>query len=55
MDDVEKGALLRVQNYEKNLQDKTWLEQAQNPCAAQDDKLSQNLKQNQSEKNNMYV
>lgn len=49
VDDVEERALLRVENYEHDLEEKVWLVQPKDPGTAQDDELGHNLKQHQSE------
>ena len=51
MDDEEEGALLGVKEDEEDLEEKIWLVQAQNPGAAQDDKLGQDLEHDQSANN----
>lgn len=47
MDNEEEGALLGVKNDEHDPKEKIHLVQTQNPGAAQYDKLSHNLEQNQ--------
>lgn len=47
MDDEKEGALLGVKNYEEDLKEKVRLVQAQNPGAAQYDKLGHDLEHNQ--------
>ena len=49
VDDEEEGALLGVKNYEQDLKEQIGLVQAQNPGAAQYEKLSHDLEQNQPE------
>lgn len=51
VDDEEEGALLGVENYKQDLEEEVGLVQAENPGAAQYDKLGNNFEQNQSVKN----
>lgn len=55
MDDEEEGALLGVKNDEHDPKEKIHLVQTQNPGAAQYDKLSHNLEQNQPVKKKVMV
>jgi len=48
--DEEEGALLGVEHYEEHLEEDVGLVQTQDPSAAQDDKLGQDLEHDQPAK-----
>lgn len=50
VDNEQEGPLLGVEQNEHNLEEEVALVQTQDPGTAQDDKLGQDLEQNQSEK-----